>query len=224
MVHVPHSKTHDAADRGVDASTTAGSSMRNDVSCEELLAMLASSAERLEALEILSDHVLEFCFDPVGQRVVELAVCVDTPNRKLVDEVLDHVVPLAMHYSGHHVLVSALVHGSVDQQHAIATALQDELVLLSMHQHACHVVKKALLCCPLADQMALASALFRGPQDLSSLAENIYGVQVVATLLRLPASLSRHALRNLHFVTLSSPISRKAKRVLLELQLHSVEH
>jgi hypothetical protein len=122
---------------------------------------------------------------------------VETSPKTLGEEVLGHVVFMAMDSCGHHVLESVIEYGSVDLQHRITLELLAAAVRLSTHLVGHLVLRKALLCCSEPDQQAIVNALWSGQGAFSSLASNRFGREVVMTLVALPASVSREALRRL---------------------------
>lgn len=139
------------------------------------------------------------------------------PTARLVSEVMESTASLCCHAYGHHVIECALEHGTAEQKHGIAEALQVNIIRNAKNRFASYVLRKALLFCQLEDQQTLASALFSEPAKFSALAENQYGGFVVRTLLKLPPEVTRPALTNLPCV--QSATSKKAKRVLHELHL-----
>uniref|UniRef100_A0A7S1AMW1 PUM-HD domain-containing protein n=1 Tax=Noctiluca scintillans TaxID=2966 RepID=A0A7S1AMW1_NOCSC len=139
------------------------------------------------------------------------------PTARLVSEVMESAASLCCHAYGHHVIECALEHGTTEQKHGIAEALQVNIIRNAKNRFASYVLRKALLFCQIEDQQTLASALFSEPTKFSALAENQYGGFVVRTLLKLPPEVTRPALTNLPCV--QSATSKKAKRVLHELHL-----
>merc|ERR1712135_91068 len=108
------------------------------------------------------------------------------PTARLITEVLDNAVPLCFHAFGHHVVECGIEHGSVEQQHDIALALQENILRACKHRFGTYVLQKALLFCPRRDQQAIAGAILSYPGNLAILARNSFGAFVVKTLLQMP--------------------------------------
>jgi len=121
---------------------------------------------------------------------------------------------------GHRVLESAIEHGSVDQQHLIVVEMLEAIARLSTHLVGHLVVRKALLCCAEPDQQEIAGALLSSPSTLHALTTTGCGRQVVMTLMKVPAGVSRQAVSQLDCVSLTSPIPKHAREMLLALREH----
>jgi hypothetical protein len=162
-----------------------------------MVKLASEGDERDAALVVVSGRILDLSMDPVAYPVACRALSVETSPKRLGEELLGHVVLLATDACGHRVLESAIEHGSVDLQHRITLELLAAAERLSTHSVGHLVLRKALLCCSEPDQQAIVNALWSGQGGFSSLASHRFGREVVMTLVALPASVSREALRRL---------------------------
>jgi len=139
------------------------------------------------------------------------------PTARLITEVLDNAVPLCFHAFGHHVVECGIEHGSVEQQHDIALALQENILRACKHRSGTYVLQKALLFCPPRDQQAIAGAILSYPGNLAVLA-NSCGASVVKTLLQMPQDALGGTAQKI--IDASSPHEecKKARRVFRALQ------
>ena len=194
LIQVPASKR--CADSS--GSTTASSSSDFSSTCSGLMVKLTSEGDhRGTALLAVTGRVADFSLDPFAYPIACRALAVEVSPKTLGEEVLGHIVFIAMDSCGHHVLESAIEHGSVDLQHSITLELLPAAVRLSTHFVELLVLRKALLFCSEPDPKAIAKALWSSQGAFSSLASNRFGREVVMTLLPLPTSVSHEALRRL---------------------------
>ena len=140
------------------------------------------------------------------------------PTARLITEVLDNAASLCFHAFGHHVVECGIEHGSVEQQHDIALALQENILRACNHRSGTYVLHKALLFCPPQDQQAIALAILSYPGNLAILARNSFGASVVKTLLQMPQDAVRDTAQKI--IDASSPHEecKKARRVFRALQ------
>merc|ERR1712107_461134 len=140
------------------------------------------------------------------------------PTARLITEVLDNAVPLCFHAFGHHVVECGIEHGSVEQQHDIALALQENILRACKRRFGTYVLQKALLFCPPRDQQAIAGAILSYPGNLAVLPRNSSGASVVKTLLQMPQDALGGTAQKI--IDASSPHEecKKARRVCRALQ------
>jgi len=139
-------------------------------------------------------------------------------TERLFDEVLQDSAALCCHCYGHHVIESVLEHGTCDQKHRIAVALQGDLFRNAKNRFASYVLRKALVFCTFAVQQEMANSLLNDVQKLSSIIENQNGCFVVKTLLRLPRERLEPALSMVQEHQTPDASSTRARRVWRDLR------
>jgi hypothetical protein len=135
---------------------------------------------------------------------------------RLIDGVLDNVGDLCVHHYGHHVVESAIEHGSADHQQKIAAVLQKQILRYSTNRYGSHVVRKALLLCPPHDQQQMVSVLTSSADNVSKLADNHFGAFVLRVLLKMSERTAGEVHSMLRAAPASSSSCKKARRVLRE--------
>jgi hypothetical protein len=139
---------------------------------------------------------------------------------RLFDTVLGDSAALSFHCYAHHVIESALEHGTDDQKHRIAVALGGNPFQLAQSRFGSYVVRKALSFCQFADQQALANALLSDVNQFVSLLEKQNGGFVVKELLRLPLDCLQPSLSVVQGQRQLADVPKKAQRLWRELQEH----
>jgi len=120
-------------------------------------------------------------------RLVEHANC-QKSVRLLITEILNHAHDLAVHYFGHIVLRSILVHEGLEQHAVIARTLQGRLGQLAQHKHGSFIVQELLLNADEQTGKVLVSELCQDSVMLTKLAQHQFGHHVAKALVRLPAA------------------------------------
>jgi hypothetical protein len=108
----------------------------------------------------------------------------DSLAKTLIDEILQDVRWLLRDNFGHHVIESILEHGSDEQKHHVAAALQCDLTRNATDRHASYVIETALKNCSSIDRSTIIATLTSNPGSLALLASDRSGSYVLNALNR----------------------------------------
>merc|ERR1711953_790504 len=103
---------------------------------------------------------------------------------QLIDGILLEAHDLCCHSFAHHVMESVLEHGTAEQKHRIALALQADSLLYATDPHATYVIESALRNCSLPDRRTIGAVFLADKDALLSIAEHNSGFHVVRALLK----------------------------------------
>jgi len=143
---------------------------------------------------------------------------------RLFDTVLGDTSALCLHCYGHHVIETALEHGTGNQKHCIAVALRENPVRFAHSRFGSFVLRKAFSFCQFTDQQALANALISDVEHFVSLLDNQNGCFVVKALLRLPVECLQPALSLVQGQRQPDNVHKKAQRLWREFQEYGVRN
>uniref|UniRef100_A0A183CMP5 PUM-HD domain-containing protein n=1 Tax=Globodera pallida TaxID=36090 RepID=A0A183CMP5_GLOPA len=155
----------------------------------------------------LGEHVVAFALDPQGSRFIQQKLERANPTEKaqLVDALRGHVLELAQHMNGSHVIRKAL--------ETIINEILTQVIPLSLHKYGCWVIE-----CVLEHCTHKRLVLEQLHANVATLVTDQYGNHVIQHI----NSLSLHEYGNLVVQRLLEHCTEQQKRPVLEQLLDNV--